>query len=133
MGTREQLEALYGDERTETGIVQATNKKKDVPREELRRKKKRILDDLQNGYTKLKAQWGGETEYDNWFAKGVNNAKLNSVAEYYDLVPGFERLLLINGGDLKKFYHAASELAKMPRKERHAWLKNPEGTVFQAN
>jgi len=23
-------------------------------------------------------------------------------------------------------------LAKLPRKERHAWLKNPEGTVFQA-
>jgi predicted aminopeptidase len=63
----------------------------------------------------------------------VNNAKLNSVAAYYDFVPGFERLLTINGGDLQKFYHGASELAKLPRKERHAWLKNPDGTVFQAN
>jgi predicted aminopeptidase len=133
MGTRERLEALYGDELTETGIAQATNKKQNVSREELRREKKRILDDLQSEYVKLKAQWGGETEYDNWFAKGVNNAKLNSVAAYYDFVPGFERLLTINGGDLQKFYHGASELAKLPRKERHAWLKNPDGTVFQAN
>jgi len=99
----------------------------------LRRQKKQILDDLQKEYAKLKTQWGGENEYDHWFANGVNNAKLNSVAAYYNLVPGFERLLTINGGDLEKFYHAASELSKMPREERHAWLKNPEGTVFQAN
>jgi predicted aminopeptidase len=47
------------------------------------------------------------------------------VAAYYDLVPGFERLLAINGGDLEKFYLAARRLSKISMKERHSWLANP--------
>src|SRR5207249_397691 len=127
MATRERLLALYGDERTEAGLVQSSNKRRDISREELRRQKKQILDDLQKDYAKLKAQWGGETEYDHWFAQGVKNAKLNSVAAYYDLVPGFERLLTLNNGNLPQFYQAALRLSKMPRKERHAWLMKPDG------
>ena len=133
MATRERLETLYGDELTEAGLVQSTPKKRDIPREELRRQKQLILDDLQKEYVLLKAQWGGETEYDHWFAHGVNNAKLNSVAAYYDLVPGFERLLALNGGDLEKFYQAARHLSKMPRKERHSWLAKPDSPAFKFN
>jgi predicted aminopeptidase len=61
-------------------------------------------------------------EYDVWFAGPVNNAQLNSVAAYYDLVPGFERLLEQNDGDLEKFYQAARPLAKGSRKQRDNWL-----------
>ena len=31
--------------------------------------------------------------YDEWIAKGLNNADLTSLATYYDCMPGFERLL----------------------------------------
>jgi len=71
----------------------------------------------------LKQRWGGESDYDPWFARQVNNAKLNSVAAYYDLVPGFEHLLALNGGDLEKFYQAAERLAQKTKKERHLWLR----------
>ena len=89
----------------------------------MRREKHDLLDRLQREYAQLKAQWGGDTEYDEWFAGPVNNAQLNSVAAYYGLVPGFERLLELNGGDLEKFYQAVERLAGEPKAERHRWLR----------
>jgi len=122
MNTRAQLEELYGDERTAEGKIKAA-KKHPVPTEQLRQEKLRIMDRLQQDYAQLKAQWGGGTGYDNWFGRQVNNAQLNSVAAYYDLVPGFQRLLESNGGDLEKFYQAADKLAKKPKKERQQSLR----------
>jgi len=89
----------------------------------LRRQKEQILAGLQEEYAQLKAQWGGDGEYDDWFARPLNNAQLNSVAAYYDLLPAFERLLQINGGDLEKFYGAVEMLAKQPKKERQQQLR----------
>ena len=77
-----------------------------------------VLEQLQQDYSALKKEWSGDTSYDNWFARPVNNAQLNSVAAYYDLVPGFERLLERNGGDLEKFYAAAERLARGPKDKR---------------
>jgi predicted aminopeptidase len=51
-----------------------------------------------------------------------NNARLASLATYYDCVPGFERLLAENGHDLPRFYSAALALAQLPRAQRHAQL-----------
>jgi predicted aminopeptidase len=47
-----------------------------------------------------------------------NNARLASLATYYDCVPGFERMLAENDHDLPRFYAAVRELAKLPRPER---------------
>ena len=123
MNTRERLAALYDDEWTGQGQVKAAKKRRAVPPEELRRQKQALLDRLRREYAQLKSQWGGYTGYDEWFAHPVNNAQLNSVAAYYDLVPGFERLLELNGGDLEKFYQAAEWLAREPKAERHRWLR----------
>jgi len=124
MNTRERLETLYGDERTEAGKIKATKKNRWVPPEQLRQQKQQLLDRLQQEYVQLKAQWGGDTEYDEWFALPLNNAQLNSVAAYYDFVPGFERLLDESGGDLGKFYEAADKLAHEPKAERHRRLRS---------
>jgi len=40
------------------------------------------------------------------------------------LVPGFEHLLELNGGDLEKFYAEAERLSKMPKKDRHQTLSS---------
>ena len=123
MQVRLKLEALYGDERTEAGKVKATRKKRGVPPEQLREEKRVIYKELQDGYLALKKAWGNHSDYDAWFAREVNNAQLNSVAAYYDLVPGFERLLKLNGDDLPRFYKEAERLANMPKKARHQWLR----------
>jgi predicted aminopeptidase len=120
--TREKLEILYGDKRTAEGKLKAA-KKKPVGYPELRQGKQQVMAQLQDDYKQLKASWGGNAEYDQWFAGNVNNAQLNSVAAYYDLVPAFERLLELNGGDLEKFYKEAARLSKMPKKERHQRLR----------
>ena len=51
-----------------------------------------------------------------------NNARLASLATYYDCVPGFERLLAGEQHDLPRFYAAARALAKLPREERRSRL-----------
>ena len=119
--TRARLEKLYGDERTSEGKIKAARKQTTDP-EVLRKGKEEILAALKEDYARLKREWSGATDYDGWFARQINNAQLNSVAAYYDLVPGFERLLEQSHGDLQAFYEEARRLAKMPKKERHQTL-----------
>src|SRR5262249_20815160 len=63
-----------------------------------------------------------QTLYDQWIKEGLNNARLASEANYYDCVPGFERLLADQGNDLPRFYAAAKEMSRLPMAERHAKL-----------
>jgi predicted aminopeptidase len=70
--------------------------------------------------------------YDQWIAEGLNNARLASVATYYDCVPGFRRLLAQEHGELPAFYAAARALAKLPRKERHQRLCGPAAAAADA-
>src|SRR6185369_5494845 len=123
MQTRLRLEALFGDERDENGKVKASRKLNPASADELRRQKASLIEQLRKEYAALKESWSGQSQYDQWFAREINNAKLNSVAAYYDLVPGFEHLLALHGGDLEKFYDAAQRLSDKPTKERHEWLR----------
>ena len=122
---RNQLKQLYGDVdegEAKGGAAPA------VPDEVKRREKEKILDNLKLRYAKMKADWGGYAGYDNWFGRPINNAQLNTIAAYYDLVPYFQRLLQSEHGDLKKFYKAAQKLADMHDKDaRHEALKRLAG------
>jgi len=119
---RQRLIALYGDEKTEEGKIRAARKKPAISPDELRRRKQQVIEDMRKEYATVKSKWGGNPEYDGWFARSINNAQLNSVAAYYDLVPGFEHLLAAQGGNLEAFYDAAERLSKEPKKERHELL-----------
>ena len=94
-----------------------------APPDELRREKQRVFEDLRRQYEEMKAGWGGYSGYDGWFADQLNNAKLNTIANYYDYVPGFQRLLQMNGGDMEKFYAAAERLSKEPLEMHHQRLR----------
>lgn len=106
MTARERLAKLYG-----SGKV-------------TRQEKDQAFDDLRRDYAELKRTWGGYSGYDDWFAYDLNNAKLNTVANYYDYVPGFERLLRENAGDIEKFHQAVERLSKESMAERHKNLNN---------
>jgi predicted aminopeptidase len=123
MKTRERLETLYGDTLDSEGKVKAAGQPPASPAR-LRFEKERIFDELRCDYEGLKSEWGGDPGYDAWFGSGLNNARLNTIANYFDYVPAFERLLQLNGGDLERFYEAVRLLAKMPRKERHRRLRD---------
>ncbi|WP_158679914.1 aminopeptidase [Deinococcus sp. NW-56] len=91
--------------------------------DELRTRKAAVLTALQERYTALKASWGGYAGYDGWFATGVNNAALASVAAYATLVPEFEAALGRVRGDLPTFYALARRCGERPSGERVACLR----------
>ncbi len=106
--TRKKLEALYAQ--------------KSFSAEELRIKKQQIFADMRKEYESLKRTWHGDITHDVWFTKPINNARLNAVASYYDLVPGFMSLLDQCGGNLEKFYEAAESLKGLSKEERRKKL-----------
>ena len=123
MSTREELEKIYGDTLDKDGKVKAA-KTPPLPPAQLNEAKKRVFADLRTNYQKLKLSWGGYSGYDDWFARELNNAQLNTIANYYDFLPAFERLLQMNGGNMEKFYVEVERLSKIDKDERHQWLRN---------
>jgi predicted aminopeptidase len=70
----------------------------------------------------LDARYGTQSGLAAELAGKPNNARLASLATYYDCVPGFERMIAANDHDLPRFYTAVRALAKLPREERRAQL-----------
>jgi len=85
----------------------------------MRERKRAILGELAAELRALEARTGVRLGYAHIDA-GLNNAHLASVATYYECVPGFERLLAAEGGDLPRFYAAVKALAAEPMEARHA-------------
>ena len=94
-----------------------------APPEDMRAQKAQAFDTLANEIRDLEKRQGLKSSgYDQWIKEGLNNARLASEANYFDCMPGFERLLAEQGNDLPRFYAAAKELARLPLQERHAKL-----------
>src|SRR5690348_6220453 len=95
----------------------------DAPLETKLHRKRRMLADLASDIQDLEHRLAVHSPlYDKWIAEGLNKADLASVDTYYDCVPGFERLLRQEKGDLPKFYSAARRLAREPRSTRDSQL-----------
>ncbi len=110
LATRDQLQKVYDDPR--------------LPDAAKLQRKAAILAQMRTNYAQLKQNWGvSKSGYDSWFAEPVNNAQLNTVAAYYDLVPAFQALLRANGGDMEQFYQAVAGLAKLPLPKRQEALR----------
>jgi predicted aminopeptidase len=94
-----------------------------APAAQMRERKAEAFERLAAEIRALEQRQGIQrTGYDQWIKEGLNNARLASEANYYDCVPGFERVLADEGNDLVRFYAAARKLAKLPIAERHAKL-----------
>jgi len=104
--TREQLAELYAS---------------DIPKADKRAHKATIFAQLTEQVRALQRQQG-DRYFETWLKEGLNNAHLASIATYYQCVPGFQRLLSEQKGDLVRFYAAARALSKEPRATRHAQL-----------
>ena len=104
---RAQLAAFYG----ESGSM---------PPAERRQRKQEMLDGLTAGVRELEQKLGVRTGYDAWLEAGLNNAHLASIATYFDCVPGFERLLAAQHGDLPAYYESVRKLARGSASERAA-------------
>jgi predicted aminopeptidase len=97
--------------------------RQDLDRQDMRQRKATVIASLKDEYETLKSTWGGYAGYDAWFDNQLNNAKLNSVGAYYDLVPAFNRLLDNQDGNLEAFYKKCRSLVDLPPLERNKRLR----------
>ena len=111
---RQQLHALY---------------QSPLSAEQKRSSKQQTLDSLRQAYQQLKtSQWSGYAGYDGWFA-GVNNARINSVSVYHDLVQALDALLASTGNDLPVFFARCKAMEKLPKAERYRILNYSRSQV----
>lgn len=106
--TRERLSSLY--------------EKAGASPDEMRRQKTAEFDRLKREAEALKQRFGGGISVDRWFAKPVNNARLNTLSTYFDLLPGFEAMLAEEGNDLERFFARVDQMKTMTRSERRHLL-----------
>ena len=121
---RTRLAELYCPVATETPPLVKVSMLDEARTADLRHRKQALLDELCRDYVQLKSAWNGATDYDRWFARPLNNARLNDVDTYYGLVPAFHRLLAAKGGDLDAFFHEVESLSKLPQANRRASLES---------
>lgn len=121
--TRSRLAEIYGEAANNgSSGVSSTNPSSTSP-EARRHLKAQTFEELRREYEQLKARWGGSDEWDAWFRKPLNNARLNTVDTYYKWVPAFHELLRASGGDLEKFYDEVERLGKRNTSERQRVLR----------
>jgi predicted aminopeptidase len=110
--------ALVAQFRGELGALYGMN----IDREIMRERKAQVFARLVMELRALDKRFGTESRLAEELEGKPNNARLASLATYYDCVPGFERLLAGEQHDLPRFYAAARALAKLPREERRSQL-----------
>jgi predicted aminopeptidase len=99
---------VFADGRRQLATLYATSPA--PPREQLRVRKKELLSATGEQVLAVERQFRVRTGYDQWISDGLNNAHLASVGTYFDCVPGFNRLLAANGGNLPAFYAAVRRM-----------------------
>lgn len=78
---------------------------------------------LRHRADRLNQRHGGSLKIDEWFAQPVNNARLNAIATYYDLVPAFQHYLEAHcQNDLEHFFKSLHRTRRMSPEKRQAWL-----------
>jgi predicted aminopeptidase len=108
--------AIFGAARAELAALYRSG----LPPGELRPRKRATLDQAGRRVLDLARSSGGLSGYEGWIAAGLNNAHLAAVSSYHGCIPGFQRLLAEQGGDLRRFYAAARVLARGQPERRRA-------------
>lgn len=113
-----QLTALIGRSRSELARLYATER----PAATLRGDKARVFEQLCADYRNVLHP---ETDNGKPDAAGcrLNNASIALRGSYHDGRCAFERLFLESGSHIPGFLDQARRIARLPRKERSAWMK----------
>jgi predicted aminopeptidase len=93
-----------------------------IPESQMRERKREVFSRLVAELRATAEKYGAESTLAAELDGEPNNARLASLATYYECVPGFQRLLAEQQHDLPRFYRAVREVAKLPRDERRAML-----------
>jgi predicted aminopeptidase len=104
---------LVSDTKNKLEILYKSSLSDDIKRQ----KKQLIFELMKREYEEIKViKWKGKAWYRHWFAKPLNNARLVSVATYYDLVPSFVKLFEACDKDFLRFYEQVAYISKTKNK-----------------
>ena len=92
----------------------------DLPAPAMLARKRARFAALAAGMRRIEQRTEQTSPYGEWLRTGLNNADLATIGTYYDCVPGFQRLLKADLGDLERFYSDVRALAREPRAQRDA-------------
>lgn len=95
----------------------------DEPPDQMRKAKQAVLDSLKVRYAEMRKHWRGDSRYDRFFARPINNARLCTIAAYHDLVPLFAQRIRAHHGDLDAFFKEMEGLRDLEGDARVAALK----------
>ncbi len=93
-----------------------------LPEDVMRAEKTALINKLRQDYRQLRQGWQGYSAYDAWFEGDINNAKLKTVATYFNKVPAFEALLAETDFQLPDFYDRVDALSRLGGEEREQAL-----------
>ena len=118
VATRSELGAIYASEMTDA---------------EKRTRKAQQFQQARNAHETIASHHGIEGGFKSWFADGLNNAKIGSVAAYNSRLNAFIRILDALGTDFPAFYRYVETLSKLGRATRNqcldAWEQSLESTA----
>ena len=110
----------------------------DIPVAQKRLRKQQLFDDIVTiQYPAFKAAWATTANvnnsryYDRWISQTLNNAKLSTLASYYQWQPAFQRILQESGGDMQQFYRRAEALSRLDKAQRRQRLNALAGITDQ--
>jgi predicted aminopeptidase len=87
--------------------------------------KTQAFTDLRHRADHLNRKHGGTLKIDKWFAQPVNNARLNSIATYYDLVPAIDHLLIHHcQNNLETLLNLLKTTRPLTPTQRLTWLQS---------
>lgn len=124
---RSRVMTLIAESRTELETIYA----QEIDAEDKRLRKALILDRARSRHTEIARAHGIESGFTDWFASGLNNAKIGSVGAYNDQLPAFRSILRAHDNDFERFFDYVERLARLDKPARdlclEAWLaKTPE-------
>ena len=112
VATRSQLSELYGS---------------DLSDDEKRLQKNQRFQEAREAHERVAARHGIERGFKPWFATGLNNAKIGSIAAYNSRVTAFVNMLEASENNFPGFYQYVELLAELDRGPRDrcldAWEK----------
>lgn len=94
----------------------------DLSVKQKRKEKKRMIGSFQEEVRRFRDQRNDGQGFSAWLDPFLNNARFASLNTYYALVPAFQSLLALYGGDLQLFYRQVAEISTRPNPERQRIL-----------
>ncbi len=111
---REQLRALYAES---------------APATEQQVSKNILINEMRSAWT----QHQDAAYYKGWFAGDINNAKLATVAAYFDWVPAFEQLFLNSGQQFEVFLTQVEAMTQVSDSDRQQQLSALQSVRLQSS